>query len=294
LALFKKKILYLSYDKRAYMPESEELGHHQLSWTKLRDETEKALIDLIDLGEYQLIIKPHPQQDISGYHLWLKSLTQSQRKDIFLVPGQFDTRQLIINADVVVGFQTTAIFEAMIMNKNVIYTFWSDEVFMFENYLIPFHQYTDVINCAESPDELKQYVINDQISKDNQSLNKQRSIFEEHLGAIDGCCTQRVLDSLARIVMEYRRDARRNRALQDFDRRVKTFQIQTIFKSKVKLWIWIFIHFFMRTVTCFAVHSLVFSKIKHKIDRHRNRIAELQLAKTIIARRWQMHTQERR
>ena len=131
------------------------------TWAQLHQETLQALLDLVIKGGYRLLIKEHPQQG-TGLSEQLKKCMGTDKnlhKNVFIFPRLCDTRQLIINADIVVGFQTTALYEAMLAKKIVIYTFWGHEVESLKDHLLQFHTYPkEAIFCARSPEDLKSII----------------------------------------------------------------------------------------------------------------------------------------
>jgi hypothetical protein len=166
---------------------------HSNTWEQLYDETEATLIKMAHMG-YTVLIKPHPQQPL------LEELAQRLRAlsgtlwetSVQLLDRKVDVRHLIVNADIVVGFQTTAIFEALIAGKEVIYTFWSKPVHDYVDSLIPFHQYPDILSCATSPEELEQYLHCYQGPvTDTHILAKRHEVFKEYLGIADGQSSKR-------------------------------------------------------------------------------------------------------
>jgi hypothetical protein len=119
----RKRILMLSYMLGAYIPIADfESG--KLSWAPLRNQTEDVLLELVQRGDYQLLVKPHPQQALADVAAIEKKLARASRVagDALLVPASADTRHLLAAADVIVGFQTTALLEALLLDRNVIYT----------------------------------------------------------------------------------------------------------------------------------------------------------------------------
>ena len=69
------------------------------------------LLKLADSGEWQVLVKPHPQQDIETVRQIRERLVG--HVCVSMVPAGADTRQLIVASDMIVGFQTTGLAEAM-------------------------------------------------------------------------------------------------------------------------------------------------------------------------------------
>jgi hypothetical protein len=172
------KILYLSYDDSAYLPS--DLGSDfDGSWKKQRQETEMVLTD-ISLDS-EITVKKHPQQSLAGD--WLGP--NVRRADRFA-----DTRKLIVEADVVVGFQTTALYEAAVAGKPTIYAAWGEVFEENKESLIRFDLAGELVTHALSSDHLREL-----LSQRTEDLPKAsevglRVVYDE-LGPIDGMATER-------------------------------------------------------------------------------------------------------
>jgi len=215
----KPTILYLTYPTHAYTLSGYgfrqdagspfEAGDAALAtWMELRNQTEEGLADLVRSGAYRLVIKPHPQQLIDEWQHLVASVDERLRDDIVIEPGATDVRHLILGADIVVGFQTTALYEAVAARKQVIYTFWGPEVERTKDYLIPYHEYPDtVLHTANSPAHMKELVrtfIGQPVDED--AWRVRAKICETHLGPLDGQSSQRVRQVIADVVRERQSD----------------------------------------------------------------------------------------
>lgn len=194
-------ILFFSYDLGAYSPD----GVAAPTWKQLRTETEEVLIGLAQQGYYNVIVKPHPQQQgIPAYRDHLRALAGSQwDKTVQLVPGDSDARQLIVNANVVVGFQTTALFEALAAGKHVVYTFWSTPAHEFVADLLPFHEMEGALTVACSPSDLKRLLLSMSESKLDVQQPKRQSEVVKQLGPLDGHAAERCLKLIEEYVADY-------------------------------------------------------------------------------------------
>lgn len=199
----RKNVLYLTYDVSAYLPYVDR--GDRIPWAQLREETEQVLTALAGAGAVNLLVKPHPQPG-EDHASRLRQL--AQLRNVFLLPGDADTRQLIVNADIVVGFQTTAMFEALAAGKDVIYTFWSSPAWQYAEALIPFHSADRVLLCARSPDELRSAVLRcvQGTGRAEISAAAREAFFTQYLGPLDGGATKRCLADL-QFFVESRRAA---------------------------------------------------------------------------------------
>lgn len=198
-------ILFFSYDLGAYSP----AGALTPIWTQLRTETEKILIELAQQGCCNLIIKPHPQQqDVPVYRKHLRHLSGNQwAHTVQLIEGDSDARQLIVNAEVVVGFQTTALFEALAAGKDVVYTFWSPPAHELVAHLLPFHEMTGALNVARSPSDLKKLLLAAMTeSRLSGKQPERQSEVVKHLGPLDGHSAERCFRLIEKFAADYAKD----------------------------------------------------------------------------------------
>ncbi len=186
LAGTKPKLLYLSYDDTAYLP-SGVSGDSPTSWRTLRRETEETLFGLAD--RFEITVKEHPQQ--RNECDWLGNrTTRTDRSD--------DTRELIAATDIVVGFQTTTLFEAALAKKPIVYAAWGDAYNMARSDLVPFEAEHGMLNHVHSAGELAE-LLSRPLDEIPTPTAASLDAVAEHLGPTDGAATDRVLDHLRRL-----------------------------------------------------------------------------------------------
>jgi hypothetical protein len=183
-----KTVLFFSYHVDAYHPD--ELSSDEPVWARLHAETVSALSDLAAEG-WRVLVKPHPQQ-----------VPPSLPDGLELIDGGADTRELIADADVVVGFQTTALFEAMLARKPVVYTGWDPEAVRLEAAMIPFADWGTSITVARDPSELAAAVRGPGIVTE-EMMRSRREIVSGFLGPVDGHASERTLEEIRRVCGEF-------------------------------------------------------------------------------------------
>jgi hypothetical protein len=194
------RILFLSYALDAYVPGAGR-GQGLLTWEPLRDATESALVELARTGDCEVIVKCHPQQDRRGVAQQLANLAGGSWQRSVSIAGQdADTRELIIAADVVVGFQTTALYEAVAARRKVIYAAWGEAYERYRSGLIPFHEAPQAcVAHAESP-EMLVAMVTDNAPPPAAGCE---SWYAAALGSVDGHATDRVADRLTIVAAEW-------------------------------------------------------------------------------------------
>lgn len=181
----KPRLLYLSYDDVAYLPsDGDEIFDG--SWRDLRLQTEYILNQFSD--NYEVFVKEHPQQANAESALGRK---------VKRVDRYADTRHLILDADLVIGFQTTALYEAAICGKPVIYPAWGEVFDSVRETLCNFEEIPSMVNWAGSPDAFRAL-----LDAGPGALERpgHEAVAEAlvHLGPIDGNCSNRTLDLMVR------------------------------------------------------------------------------------------------
>jgi len=209
------RVLFLTYALDAYVPGAGR-GKGLRTWSSLRDDTERSLLDLVRAGACDVIVKCHPQQDYRVEAVRLAAAAgTSWNHGLSIAAQDADTRELIIDADVVVGFQTTALYEAVAARRRVIYAAWGAEYERHRQGLIPFDSApSGCISHATSPDHLRTMVTEPPAS----TIAECATWYEESLGCIDGHSSDRVADRLASVAAGWESTEER-RALEGGRRR---------------------------------------------------------------------------
>ena len=184
--------LFFSYAADSYHP-SEGVG--ESVWAQLHRETEEGLARLAGSG-WTVLVKPHPQQDVSGLELGA---------GLSLVDPQADARPLIARADVAIGFQTTALLECMLAGTPVVYTGWDPEAQRLSMDLIPFHEWADVIDVVTRAEDLAPTVEAARDRDPTERAARRAEIAAEFLGPVDGGASRRTLETIRASVEAFER-----------------------------------------------------------------------------------------
>lgn len=226
-----KRVLFLTYALDAYVPGAGR-GDGSNTWESLRGETEAELIEQVRTGRCEVIVKCHPQQDHGAEARRLSAVAGSAWKHgLTLADQDADTRELIMAADVVVGFQTTALYEAVAAGRTVIYAAWGDAYERHRDGLIPFDRApVDCVRHARSAQMLAT-LLTEQTSPRSSGCE---TWYEWALGVVDGRSTDRVADRLATVAAAWSAtDARR-----DLDGRRRGFAVGLLARSLATEAVW--------------------------------------------------------
>lgn len=199
LSEYKKIILFFTFDVDAYInvfPE-EEIKREGYSWIALRNEINSVLLGFAKRNpDICIVIKVHPQQsDINYVRQLIKEINLPNFR---LAEGAAISSQLIVNSDLIIGFQTTALIEAMLTRKPVFYAAWGTTEEKLREELIPFHK-TCGLDRIASPGEL-----NDKLNLWSKGLQvggdiTQRKAFTDPYLNADGHVCKRISMELLKI-----------------------------------------------------------------------------------------------
>ncbi len=191
------RVLFLTYALDAYVPGAGRgAGLH--TWEQLREATETVLLDKVRGGACEVVVKCHPQQNHRAETERLSRLAGPLwEHGVSLADADADTRELIVAANTVVGFQTTALFEAVAARRTAVYAAWGEAYERLRDGLIRFDSSpADCIRHADSPEMLDAMVGDATPSGGGQPCT---AWAEEALGPIDGQATDRVAARLATV-----------------------------------------------------------------------------------------------
>ena len=192
-------VLFFSYMLDAYHPDH---GAGRPVWSDLHRQTEEGLWTLLDRG-WRVLIKPHPQQPWETERRRIARAVGGALEDrVFLIDPEEDVRRLIASADVVVGFQTTALLESMVGGRPVVYTGWDPESRRLQPGLVPFHEWRDVLVAVERAEDLPGAVERAAESRHGVGADA-RKLAADYLGPVDGGASRRTLDVLRQSVERF-------------------------------------------------------------------------------------------
>lgn len=193
-----RRVLFLSYELDAYEPGVGQ-GMGRATWSTLREQTEAVLVDLVRQGGATVTVKPHPQQSAAGRSRLEALAGESLGRGLRFADPNADSRHLIASADVVVGFQTTGLYEAVAARRVVVYAAWGEHYERHRPGLIAFDRAPAAcVHHALGPEELRSLIV-----EADPAPSGCEPWVTEALGPIDGHATDRVVHLLQGLVDDY-------------------------------------------------------------------------------------------
>lgn len=192
-----KLFLVFTFETDAYSPIA---GQHL--WRELRSDIHKTIeIFARQYPDYVFVIKTHPQQ--RDRMLVEHEFTQTGLKNILVMHGPEISRHLIVQSDLIIGFQTTALIEGMLAGKKVIYTEWSQFVRNNLQNLIPFHEASG-IDRAQSLEEFKcilnNTIQNDDFNVDDRIMAIRQPFIDVFIPNADGKVSERIMNQVLHVI----------------------------------------------------------------------------------------------
>jgi hypothetical protein len=221
-----RRLLFLSYERSAYLHGAADRAE---GWSELHDQTESVLLDAARAG-WRVLVKLHPQQDWDDERRLLDARIE-------IAPHDADTRRLILAADAVVGFQTTALYEAMVAGKPIAYTAWTALYKRVASQLIPFESRPDLLDIVRSPEELAAW-LHDPPSPSPDTAARRREFVEEMLGPFDGRASQRTLAVHEATATEWQEARAQSQRRRNLERRVVPAAARATAASTVRAATW--------------------------------------------------------
>jgi hypothetical protein len=198
LAEAPRTVLFLSYQIDAYL-------HGQpaaIDWSTLRGQTEAALYEAVDQG-WRVVVKLHPQQPHDEESQRLRTSAPGFGRDVVVSQPDADTRLLLLLADAVVGFQSTALLEALALPKPAAYAGWGGLHDKLAPRLIPFWTLDGPIEIASSAQDLSNWLASSPPPPDAEAMVRRSALTESYLGPFDGLASERTLSAVIRLAGDW-------------------------------------------------------------------------------------------
>lgn len=121
---FNKKVLFLTFGVRNYIEPYLYPQYPDLNWNKLLSDSEEVIFQFAKNNPSILVfykmghIEDHNEE-------FIKKCQNNNLNNIVTLDRSFPCNELILYSDLIIGFQTTAMFEAMFSDKTIFYLYWA-------------------------------------------------------------------------------------------------------------------------------------------------------------------------
>lgn len=133
-------ITFFTYEDTAYIP-LDLVANEGLSWKEMKTMTQDLILSVAEAHpDYNFVFKAHPQQSD------LKDLQERyERPNLRVIGGAAIANELVVRSDLIIAFQTTAVLEAMFMNRRVVYTAWDPLTERLKDQILPFQDAPGIV-----------------------------------------------------------------------------------------------------------------------------------------------------
>ena len=274
---YNKTYLFFSYFLHAYVTSnSTEVDYNP--WTELCDNTIECLVKLaIQNPNDKVLIKPHPQQDLFSMNRIYNQVKNI--KNIEILDPKIDSRKILFDSDIIIAFQSSVLLEALILNKKVIYTFWTEEVNKLTKLLLPFHEYDEFLSVSKSKEDFYKLLFNPKSIIGGKNLNsiqikKRIERFNSFFGDVKGDSSEKVLS----LTFEMLKNKRKNIKSSHLNLQAKILNGKDFFLKKElyksKIWL-LFFTFFLKFSSFLFSSKKLNNFLKNIIIMYKKRILEL-------------------
>jgi hypothetical protein len=225
-----RTVLFLSYQIDAYL-------HGQpaeVDWATLRGQTEAALYAAVNQG-WRVVIKLHPQQPYDEESRRLRTIAPDFGRNVVLARPDADTRLLLLLADAVVGFQSTALLEALVLPKPAAYAGWGELHDEVAARLIPFWTLDGPMKVASSGEDLSSWISSSPPPPDAEAMARRSALAESYLGQFDGFASARTLAAVTRLAEDWSERKAQSARRQHLDRLVLPSAFGSLGRSAAEL-----------------------------------------------------------
>jgi hypothetical protein len=175
-------------------------------WRVLRDHMHEAVRALArERSDVEVVVKAHPQQaELAEIEA---EFARDPIPNLHLMSGAKSASHLMVRADVIVGFQSTAMIEAMLTPAPVIYVGWGAYHEERTNSLIPIHHSKGchVPQSREELDRILRDAVDGKLVPSAETVAARKKFTDGYFFNADGNVSKRVLDLAAAFVTTRRR-----------------------------------------------------------------------------------------
>jgi hypothetical protein len=194
----KRLVVFFTYDADTYLRTTHALPDRP--WKALRDETHAALRDLArERDDIEVVIKAHPQQvELPEV---IAEFAADAQPNVHVMAGAGTASPLLVRADVIVGFQSTVMIEAMLTKQPVIYAGWGAAHDEHSTGLVPIHTSggCELPRSRADLDRMLRAALDRQLAPSAAMLRARTAFTDRYFHGADGHVSERVLDYAARV-----------------------------------------------------------------------------------------------
>ena len=193
----KRLIVVFTYQANAYLS----VDPKDRPWQDLRDDMHRSVIEFArERSDVEVVIKAHPQQaDLAEV---VAEFSVDPLPNVTLVTGAQRAHHLMVHADVIIGFQSTAMIEAMFTHKPLLYVGWGEHHDQLGDKLIPLFR----SGGCEAPqtrtelDRMLRLAIDGGLPPSVEMMRARKAFTDRYFFNADGHASERILETAAEFI----------------------------------------------------------------------------------------------
>ena len=172
---------------------------------KIYKDTILCLIDLARSdASLNVVIKPKPKDFANGELIKFledNQVSLDQIPNVKILPYE-NVHDLIIESKVIIGLQTTAILEAAVANKPIIFPYFDEFRNSAWSKRFGYKKYLDLFSAASSKDDLEKKILSymKKYTISNEVRKQRNNLIEKYLSSLSGNATSLYLRSLRGVI----------------------------------------------------------------------------------------------
>jgi len=215
LSLDRFIIQFFSFGPQAYL--NFYFGKETRTWYELAADYHDVLLEILKKyhDRVQLIYKTSTKEARDKYsqvNLFHQQAKKIDDQCIVAIGGTVNSVELVRNVDVVLGFQTSGLTEAMFTDRPIVFGAWGEFYDDIKDWLLPYHK-TEALLYAKSKDEMYDYLVSliegeTKYQPTEAVLAARKAFYVRYFYNPDGTASQRILDAAKQLAKEWDGSAR--------------------------------------------------------------------------------------
>ncbi len=203
------KILFFAFGEKNYL--NYFYKNEERNWSKLSKDINDVLFQILEKyeGNVQIIYKfsDKKHRDKSVYFERFKNRCKKhiEKNYLIVLGGSTLSYDLMRHSNIIVGFQTSALIEAMNTDRTILYTAWGDLYESIKDTLLPIARKGCVIECSSKEyffRNISQSIENFMKNKKQESfsLEHRKEFVDQYFSKSDGLVAERLSKLISKII----------------------------------------------------------------------------------------------
>ena len=203
------RILFFAFGEKNYL--NYFYKNEKRTWSKLSEDINDVLFQILEKYEgniqiiYKFSDKKYRDKSVDFERFKNRCKKHIEKNYLIVLGGSTLSYDLMRHSNIIVGFQTSALIEAMNTDKTILYTAWGDLYESIEDTLLPIARKGCVINCSSKEfffEKISQSIDNFMTNKKQESFSPEnrKEFVDEYFSKSDGLVAERLSKLILKII----------------------------------------------------------------------------------------------